>query len=357
MSKQERKRSMGLGGAFESSVREIVSELIQGDAINDLIREAIANKAEIPRVVRLEYLKADGKLELLEKQHKLFPLMIAALSAGVPMALIGAAGSGKTSMCLNAAKVIETDAYLVPFNPLTSKTDLLGYCDANGRYVPSALYLAFTKGGVFVADEFDAADPGIAVILNSIIANRICTFPNGETKKAHDKFTPVCCMNTMGTGATTQYVGRNALDAATLDRFAVLKVGYDDSLEAHMLGLREQQEEVRLEDGGVPSSTRVLKLVRAARNWSMTNKWYNIISPRASLLAERLASAGIGERWIYKMVLYRTLTIEQIKSLESHLTSAWPRASSDERIFATPKVEKVKERVMVKAIEHSEAVL
>jgi hypothetical protein len=40
--------------------------------------------------------------------------------------------------------------------------------------------------------------------------------------------------NTYGTGADALYVGRNQLDAATLDRFYVVEMDYDRKLEAKL---------------------------------------------------------------------------------------------------------------------------
>ncbi len=43
-------------------------------------------------------------------------------------------------------------------------------------------------------------------------------------------------MNTYGSGATREYVGRNALDAATADRFTIIGTGYEN--EAAILSAR-----------------------------------------------------------------------------------------------------------------------
>jgi hypothetical protein len=55
--------------------------------------------------------------------------------------------------------------------------------------------------------------------------------------KRHKTFRLVLAANTWGTGATRQYVGRNQLDASTLDRFclATIFVTYDESLESSLV--------------------------------------------------------------------------------------------------------------------------
>ena len=55
-------------------------------------------------------------------------------------------------------------------------------------------------------------------------------FPH-ETIDRHPDFRIIAAANTWGKGADLQYVGRNALDAATLDRFDNIFFDYDKHLE------------------------------------------------------------------------------------------------------------------------------
>ena len=54
--------------------------------------------------------------------------------------------------------------------------------------------MTVTEGGYFIdpaTQKFDAANPAIATVLNVIIGNRVVTFPNLETLKAHQNFRAV----------------------------------------------------------------------------------------------------------------------------------------------------------------------
>ena len=53
----------------------------------------------------------------------------------------------------------------------------------------------------------------------------------------HPETILIAAANTIGRGADAQYVGRNQLDAATLDRFilAMIRVDYDPALECHIM--------------------------------------------------------------------------------------------------------------------------
>ena len=56
-------------------------------------------------------------------------------------------------------------------------------------------------------------------------------FPH-ETIDRHPDFKMVAAANTWGKGASLEHVGRNALDASTLDRFDNIYVDYDTDLES-----------------------------------------------------------------------------------------------------------------------------
>jgi len=79
-------------------------------------------------------------------------------------------------------------------------------------------------------DEIDASTPEVLVILNAAIANRYFDFPTGRVT-AHEDFRIVAAGNTYGTGADIEYTGRYQLDAATLDRFAIVEIDYSEAVE------------------------------------------------------------------------------------------------------------------------------
>ena len=108
------------------------------------------------------------------------------------------------------------------------------------EYVPTQLVKMVREGGIFLADEFDAADPNVALVLNQLSANRRLVLPNNPEEpviEAHPDFALVFSANTFGTGADRQYVGRNQMDAATLDRVAMgtIHVDYDNGLEKKLV--------------------------------------------------------------------------------------------------------------------------
>ena len=81
-------------------------------------------------------------------------------------------------------------------------------------------------------------------MLNSALANGSCAFADGMVKR-HEDFILIATANTFGNGANAQYVGRNQLDSATLDRFVTIEWGYDEELEMAIASDKEWCETVQ----------------------------------------------------------------------------------------------------------------
>lgn len=201
--------------------------------------------------------------------------------------LVGGAGGGKTHLCKQVA-----DALKLPFYPFsvglqTTKSDLMGFINATGVYVSSPIRRAFEDGGVLLLDEFDAAHAGVVTILNSLLANQEASFPD-KTVQRNEKFICICACNTYGRGANIDYVGRNRLDGATLDRFIVLDVDYDKDLEKTLT-----------------RNNTWVSLVDKMRNNIQKQGIKMIVSPRASMDGADLLDAGFSPERVVEMVIYK----------------------------------------------------
>ena len=195
------------------------------------------NYGPIQRKVEIEF---DGrKTEIEGVVHEKFDQVLKFVEAGEPVFLTGPAGSGKNVLCQQIAKTMGLDFYFT--NAVTQEYKLTGFTDAMGIFHESQFYKAFKNGGLFMLDEMDASIPEVLIILNAAIANRYFDFPAPiGFVKAHENFRVVAAGNTFGIGADYDYVGRNQLDAASLDRFAQVRVDYDKHIEeACALGNKE----------------------------------------------------------------------------------------------------------------------
>lgn len=304
--------------ALPEEMREEFLRRISGDAVAKLINAAVEHQINQSHpAIFVHVTDSLGERRILNRQHYLFPAALSLLNAQdhngnrLNVALVGPAGTGKTSMAIFAAEALSGEAVmLVPFNKHSTKSDILGYMDAQGRYVPSPLYRAMKEGLLYIADEFDACDPGIATILNGAIANRKVTFPNLETVKAHPNFRAVFCMNTYGTGGNDQYTGRNRLDAATLDRLVYLHVPIDEGLEAAVVGIRNVfSPELDITRGGRFSDAReIYHTIISLRGAAQALGKRTIISPRATINAVAMHEAGFGKDMILEGTVFRGMS-------------------------------------------------
>ena len=170
-----------------------------------------------------------GKHEVPGVQHSKFETVLKFVANNEPVYLTGPAGSGKNVICKQVADALGLDFYFT--NAVTQEYKLTGFTDANGNFHESQFYKAFTNGGVFMLDEMDASIPEVLIILNAAIANRYFDFPAPIGKvNAHENFRVIAAGNTLGHGADANYVGRNTLDAASLDRFAMIEIDYDNRI-------------------------------------------------------------------------------------------------------------------------------
>jgi cobaltochelatase CobS len=184
-------------------------------------------------VARTEITVNDRTHTVEGRQHAAFPRILRHLAAGIYPYLYGPAGTGKSHIAEQAAQALGKRFFSLSVCAQSTKSDLLGFMNAAGSYTGTLFRDAYENGGVFLLDEIDNGNPNVLAVLNGALANGHCAFPDGMVKR-HADFQLVACANTFGTGATREYVGRNQLDAATLNRFVQTEVKYDEGLEAEL---------------------------------------------------------------------------------------------------------------------------
>lgn len=210
------------------------------------------NHASKPIIVKVNDL---SPVSLDTKPHPKLERVLKLCAARLNCLLIGPAGSGKTHLAKQVAVCMSLDYSDISCSAGMSEGHLLGRLlptGENGKfeYSVSEFVKSYETGGVFLFDEVDAADPNTLLILNTCLANGHLTIPNRMHKpvaKKHKDFICLAAANTFGTGADRQYVGRNQLDEAFLDRFRMGQVvmDYDESVEAAICPNRELRERIQ----------------------------------------------------------------------------------------------------------------
>lgn len=208
---------------IELSMKEKLSE------IERLLTET--KQIKLPAMVKIE----ESGLE--EMAHYQLQDLVYAMNACArnkkTIMLVGVAGAGKSRMVSQCARVFHKEFYPMSIGAQTTKSDLMGFMNAQGEYVTTPVRMAFENGGILLLDEIDAGNSGTLTILNNLLSNNEIMFPDRKVAK-HPDFQCVCTANTYGRGGTLEYVGRNRLDAATLDRFVIFNINYDIDLEKRL---------------------------------------------------------------------------------------------------------------------------
>lgn len=302
--------------AVSDIVEEKLSSLkpesaITREDVENIFSEALAKAIDAipPREIRIDVNGAKQNLGA-KHMHAMFETVLKACVAGCTPLLVGPAGSGKSTLAKQVAKALGRDFYTQ--GPATSEYKYLGFVDAQGRLVETPLLKAYRDGGVFCAEEIDASSASALVAgLNMVLANGEADFGN-QIVKRHEDFVCICTANTWGKGADRQYVGRNQLDAATLDRFVPIHIDYDEGLE-------------RL----IAQNDRWVDFVQAARRASVALGVRVVISPRASIQGAHLLRAGIAKQQVADMTVWRGMDNatrnkirEQIKTHKPQDTTA-----------------------------------
>jgi MoxR-like ATPase len=292
-------------GLDEDKVKEISGNVFNSylSDVKSLAEDLIDRKMESyrPGIREIELIVPEKPAVNVGIQHKEFEKVLKMIALRIDVFLVGPAGSGKTTLCESIAKALQLPFFMQPVGLQTTKSDLLGYKDANGNYVPSLLREAYENGGVFLMDEIDAGNANVLTVINAMLSNGWAGFPDQMVQR-HPDFIFIAAGNTYGRGADRQYVGRNPIDAATLDRFAVVEFDYDQDLELALSG-----------------NEAWTKKVQKIREIVFDLKERVIVSPRASIKGSRMLANGFTEKDCLNMLIFKGVNKEIRERIETNL--------------------------------------
>ena len=294
----------------EEAFKEAFGKLEKG--LTKKIDSAVKNlppKEEITLRTEDEVNKVEGFF------HRQLPQLTRYVHSDVPLWLWGEAGAGKTHLFRQIAKLLGLEATVVSCSPMTSEGKLTGFNSMlKGDFIAGWCYKPYKEGGLLCLDEIDLT---LEVIcgLNALLVNDHYLFANGETVKRHPDFRVIAGGNTIGMGAVNGYTARVRLDAATLDRFATVKLEYDPALEeAIALGQHPGSEDWRPVENSEETIKEYVKYVHAVRKTATTV----LISSRAIYNGVKLLKNGIPPKEVVDSIIFKLVTEDTRKNIEKN---------------------------------------
>jgi len=290
---------------FEMDVPPSQSAIATGGNDEVIARKAIQEiRAEIEALKSLAAKRIEIKIDKkkpkdLGLQHYLFETLLRISSTGLNAYMVGPAGSGKTTAAVNVAKAMDIPFYFT--GAIASEFKLTGFIDANGNVVNTEFRRAYEHGGLFLFDEIDASYPQAVLAFNAALANDYMDFPDKRVDR-HKDFYCIAAANTYGQGADRQYVGRNQLDAASLDRFVFLDWRFDEELERALAG-----------------NNKWVDFVQDVRKVVEELKIRHVVSPRASIFGVKLLAAGLDLRTVVKLLIWKGLDQSIIDKIRNNI--------------------------------------
>lgn len=249
-------------------------------------------------------------------RHAMLPTLIKLASARLPILLVGSAGTGKTHAAEQVATALGVPFYAISIGAQTSKSDIMGYMSATGSYISTSFRQAFEHGGVLLFDELDAGNANVLTQMNGALSSDYCAFPDSaKMVKKHPDFIFIGTANTFGLGASRQYVGRNQLDAATLDRFATCSFDIDEKLEYLLSGASSSD-----------TANRWLSTVRKVRSYVESEGIRALVTPRATYKGATMLDAGMEFDFVLNSTILSGMSTDKHKYVTEIATSEFGNA-------------------------------
>lgn len=291
---------LDLSGVINSAIEAKLGEFNIEEEVQKILGDIAKHSSKIIEI-KLEGKEEGKKFPLVHKQFE--TLLNVAKIQGVNTLLTGGAGLSKSTAVEQVAEAFNLELSSISFSNQTTKTDLLGFVDANGVYRMSGFVDAFKNGKVFLADEMDACSSNVLVLLNSAIANGRLELPNNEEVKAHENFRFIATANTNLRGAKNGYTARNKLDSATIDRFVVIEWELDEELEEK-----------------ITDNVGWLNIVRKCRKVAAEELDGITITPRSSYDGAKLIKAGLPIDFVIEATIVKAMGEDERKVILKKIT-------------------------------------
>ncbi len=221
------------------------------------------------------------------------------LASGLPVHLRGPAGTGKTTLALHIAGLLDQPVVMISGSATFTADSLLGAqtgyktrrvvdkyvasvvrteMESSPVWVDEVLTSACRHGHVLVYDEFTRSPPEANNALLTVLEERILLIPSaaGENNcvQVHPEFRVIFTSNPV------DYAGVQKLQDALLDRMVTLDLGFFD---------RETEEQIVVGRTGIdPEGAR--RIVNVVRDFRQSNAYTQIPTMRACLMIAKVTA-------------------------------------------------------------------
>lgn len=221
-------------GSIDDAIKALIeatapkSAPIDESAVRAIVADALAGMQS----TRVEIVTG-ATIATIDNPHPRLTECVQWLATGANLLFTGPAGCGKTFLAEQCAKALNLEFGLI--GAVTMAHEIVGYCDATGNYRDTPISRTFRDGGLSCLDELDAGSEQALLSANAVLSNGVMA-QGSQMVARHASWRCIATANTAGTGATMTYNGRTKLDGATVDRFVVIELTYDATIEKQLAG-------------------------------------------------------------------------------------------------------------------------
>lgn len=226
------------GSSLDSLICRSVVDAVTPQIVESVRAQVGALAGAVPTPLQINLSGGASRVTGAAVRHEVFSDALQLLAAGLPLWLVGDAGTGKSRLCEQLAEALGCD-YFYSGAILDEFAGLKGFIDANGvkhgtEFTRALEAAAAGRDVLLCLDECDGSTPEVLLVLNNLLSGGAVECM-GEAFRMSDNLHIVACGNTHGRGGSTAYT-RSIIDAATLDRFMFLEVDYSPAIELAVAG-------------------------------------------------------------------------------------------------------------------------
>jgi len=179
---------------------------------------------------------------LYDTKHHQYDYVLALTKLNIPVHLIGATGTGKSTLVEQIADELDLPFSALPCTEATSMGSLLGFMTVTNEYATTPFREAVEHGHIFVLEELTAMNKNAILAINTL-DNGWIQFPDKRVN-VHPNFRLLATSNPV----TAEYTGRSTLDLSTKDRYQEVQMDLDSNLEQQTISAEVLAEVSLLRD-------------------------------------------------------------------------------------------------------------